>query len=79
MSGSCKPIQGEGKGPSQSPLAFSISALLAGLLLALIPAGSVSGQNTKTYKIGAPHRLQLTTLSTAKTVKTGLRIIPLEK
>jgi ABC-type sugar transport system substrate-binding protein len=53
MSGSCKPIQGEGKGPSQSPLAFSISALLAGLLLALIPAGSVSGQNTKTYKIGA--------------------------
>jgi ABC-type sugar transport system substrate-binding protein len=53
MSGNCKPVQSQGKGLWQSPLAFSISALFAGLLLALIPASSVSAQSTKTYKIGA--------------------------
>jgi ribose transport system substrate-binding protein len=53
MSGNSKPVQSQGKGLWQSPIAFSISALLAGLLLALIPASSVSGQSTKTYKIGA--------------------------
>jgi hypothetical protein len=53
MSGNCKPVQGQGKGLWQSPLAFSISALFAGLLLALIPASSVSAQSPKTYKIGA--------------------------
>jgi hypothetical protein len=51
MSGSCKPIQSQGKGLWQSPLAFSISALFAGLLL--ISASSVSAQSTKKYKIGA--------------------------
>jgi ABC-type sugar transport system substrate-binding protein len=53
MNGSCKPVHSQGKGPWQCPLALSISALLAGLLWALIPASSVSAQNTKTYKIGA--------------------------
>jgi len=53
MSRNCKPVQSQGKGLWQSPLAFSISALFAGLLLALIPASSVSAQSTKTYKIGA--------------------------
>ena len=53
MSGNCKPVQSQGKGIWPSPIAFSISALFAGLLLALIPASSVSGQSTKTYKIGA--------------------------
>jgi ABC-type sugar transport system substrate-binding protein len=53
MNGNCKPVQTQGKALWQSPFALSISALLAGLLLALIPAGSVSGQSTKTYKIGA--------------------------
>ena len=53
MSGNCKPVRGQGKGLWQSPIAFSISALFAGLLLALIPASSVSAQSPKTYKIGA--------------------------
>jgi ABC-type sugar transport system substrate-binding protein len=53
MNGNCKPVQNQSKALWQSPFAFSISALLAGLLLALIPAGGVSGQSTKTYKIGA--------------------------
>ena len=53
MSGNCKPVQSQGKGLWQSPIAFSISALFAGLLLALIPASSVSAQSPKRYKIGA--------------------------
>ena len=53
MSGNCKPVQSQGKGLWQSPLAFSISALFAGLLLALIPVSSVSAQSTKKHKIGA--------------------------
>ena len=53
MSGNCKPVRGQGKGLWQSPIAFSISALFAGLLLALIPASSVSAQSPKRYKIGA--------------------------
>ena len=53
MSGNFKPVQSQGKGLWQAPLAFSISALFAGLLLVLIPASSVSAQSTKTYKIGA--------------------------
>jgi ABC-type sugar transport system substrate-binding protein len=53
MNGNCKPVQNQGKGLWQSAFAFSISALFAGLLLALIPASSVSAQSTKTYKIGA--------------------------
>jgi hypothetical protein len=53
MNGKCQPVQSQGKGLWPSPFAFPISALLAGLLLALIPASRVSGQSTKTYKIGA--------------------------
>jgi ABC-type sugar transport system substrate-binding protein len=53
MNGNCKPIQNQGKGLWQSSFAFSISALFAGLLLALIPASSVSAQSTKKHKIGA--------------------------
>ena len=53
MNGNCKPVQNQNKGLWQFPLAFSISALFAGLLLALIPASSVSAQSTKKHKIGA--------------------------
>lgn len=53
MNGNCKPVQNQGKGLWQSPFAFSIPALLAGLLLALIPASSVYAQSTKKHKIGA--------------------------
>ena len=48
----CQRAQGQGKGLWQSSFAFSISALIAGLLLGLIPPGSVSAQNAKKHKIG---------------------------
>jgi ribose transport system substrate-binding protein len=53
MNGNYEPVQNQGRGLWQSPLAFSISALLAGLLLALIPANSVCAQSTKKHRIGA--------------------------
>jgi ribose transport system substrate-binding protein len=53
MNGNCKPVQIQARGVWQHPFAFSVSALLAGLLLALIPASSVSAQSAKKHKIGA--------------------------
>jgi ABC-type sugar transport system substrate-binding protein len=53
MNGNCKPVQNQGQSLWQSPFAFSISALFAGLLLVLIPASSVSAQSIKKHKIGA--------------------------
>jgi ABC-type sugar transport system substrate-binding protein len=54
MNGNCKPVQNQGKGLWQSPFAFSVSALFAAFLLALIPsASSVSAQSAKKHKIGA--------------------------
>jgi ABC-type sugar transport system substrate-binding protein len=53
MNRNYKPVENQGKAFWQFPFAFSVSALFVALLLALIPANTVSAQSTRKHKIGA--------------------------